>query len=133
MYEKQFAEFTNSGDSLWVFEDSRRVFTSAEKMLLPLLRYIKGQSPQHGNVVIFDKIIGNAAALLLVIAGCSEAYTPLASRLALDTLDQYKIKCRAGKIVPLIQRAGTNDSCPMEKLSAGKNPQELYKLLINAV
>ena len=133
MYEKQYQQFIESRDSLWVFNGEKRVFASSEKMLLPMLRYIKESSNSTGPVVIFDKIIGNAAALLMVIANCREAYSPLASKLALATLDSHSIKYHVTCIVPVIQKVGTNEICPMEKLSMGKDPQGLYESLKDIV
>jgi hypothetical protein len=133
MYQEKLNEFTGSGDSLWVFDGERKIFCSSEKMLLPMLRYIKEVSGAHDGVVIFDKIIGNAAALLMVIARCKEAYCPLASKLALSTLDSHNIRHYAATVVPVIQRAGMDEICPMEKLSMGKDPQGLYELLKDLV
>jgi hypothetical protein len=133
MDEKQYRQFVESGDSLWVFEGDKLVFTSSEKMLLPMLRYIKESCNSKAGIVIFDKIIGNAAALLMVIAGCHEAWSPLASRLALSTLDANAIKYHIDTVVPVIQKAGTEDICPMERLSTGKDPQGLYALLKDLV
>ena len=129
MYKEHYQKFVSSGDSLWVFHGDKHVFYSSDKMLLPMLRYLKEFEGFEGEIIIFDKIIGNAAALLMVIAKCVEAYSPLASKLALATLDAYGIKYHVDTIVPVIQRVGTDEICPMEKLSTGKKPEELYELL----
>ena len=85
----------------------------------------------HQKVVIFDKIMGNAAALLSIKAGCREIYSPLGSRLAIKTLDKYGIEYHLTEIVPYIQKPGGQDMCPMEKLSRDKLPGEFYQIMRN--
>jgi hypothetical protein len=128
-YRLLFKNFCESSNSLRVYEDERLIFSSSEKMLLPLLQYIEEMSSKHRQVVVFDKIAGNAAALLLVTAGCSEVYSPLGSELAVDTLTKHSIRYYIQKIVPFITRPGTDVMCPMEKLSIGKTPESFYNEL----
>jgi hypothetical protein len=125
-YRVLFKNFCESNNSLQVYYDEKLVYSSTEKMLLPLLQYIEGMSSEHRQVAVFDKIVGNAAALLLVIAGCSEVYSPLGSELAVDTLVKYGIRYHIEEIVPFITRPGTEAMCPMEKLSLGKTPESFY-------
>ena len=73
--------------------------------------------------------MGNAAALLSVVANCREVYSPLGSQLTLKTLHKYDIKYHITEIVPYIQKPDGNDMCPMEKLSIGKEPEEFYELI----
>ena len=100
-----FNEFLISGDTLRVYEDSQLIFTSDKDRLLPLLEYIDRFAVYHQRVVILDKIMGNAAALLSVKANCQEVYSPLGSQLATKQLDKYGIKYHLSKIVPYIQTA----------------------------
>ena len=83
-----FNEFLASDDTLWVYEGDQLVFSSSEDRLLPLLEYIDKLMPHHQQVVVFDKIMGNAAALLSIKAGCQEVCSPLGSQLAVQTLDK---------------------------------------------
>jgi hypothetical protein len=119
-----------SRDTLRVYEGNQLIFSSIKDRLLPLLEYIE-QFPRHQQVVIFDKIIGNAAALLSVEAHCKEIYSPLGSELATKTLDQYGIKYYLIEIVPYIQNSDRQDMCPMEKLSLDKVPEEFYQIMRN--
>lgn len=65
-----FEKFLASGDSLQIYEDSKIIFNSSKSGLLPLLEYIDKLSHYHQQVEIFDKIMGNSAALLSVLADC---------------------------------------------------------------
>ena len=124
-----FNEFLTSSDTLWVYEGSQLIFSSNKDRLLPLLEYIGRSAPHHQQVVIFDKIMGNAAALLSVKAGCQEAYSPLGSQLAIKTMDKYNIRYYLTEIVPYIQKPGGEDMCPMENLSIDKGPEEFYEVM----
>jgi hypothetical protein len=130
MYADFFNKFRLSRDTLWVYEGDQLIFTSAKDRLLPLLEYIGQLTNHHPQNVIFDKIVGNAAALLSIKAGCREVYSLMASQLAIRTLDRYGIKYYFTETVPCIQKPGGDDMCPMEKLSIGKEPQEFYELML---
>jgi hypothetical protein len=125
-YKALFDDFCKSGDSLQIYNDGSLIYSSSEKMLLPLMEYIETKSYQYHKVVVFDKIAGNAAALLLVTAGCSEVFSPLGSKPAVETLKKHGIKHHIRNIVPFITRPGTETMCPMEKLSLGKTPESFY-------
>ena len=134
MYETLFEDFLLHSDVLRVYDDGKLIYKSSEKMLLPLLRYIKEHVMRNHGVVVFDKIAGNAAALLLVIARCKEVYSPIASKPAVTTLDQYHIKHHFLEVVPFIQKAGTEEICPMEKMSLNSpSPENFYQKLKDLV
>ncbi len=96
-----------------------------------MLEYLDRFAPYHRPVVVFDKIMGNAAALLSVKANCQEVYSPLGSQLAVKTLDRYGVKYHLSKIIPYIQKPDGEDMCPMEKLSIDKEPKEFYEAIKN--
>lgn len=133
MHNRFFNGFLASSDTLRVYEGDKLIFSSDNNRLLPLLEYIDRFSPHHQQVVIFDKIMGNAAALLSIKAGCQEIYSPLGSQLAVKTLDKYGIKHHLTKVVPYIQKPGGEDMCPMEKLSIDKSPEAFYKVMRNII
>ncbi len=124
-----FNEFVISDDTLRVYKDNQLLFASKQDRLLPIVEYADKFAPYHQQVVIFDKIMGNAAALLAVKADCCEVYSPLGSRLAVTTLDKYGIKYQLTEIVPYIQKPGKEEMCPMEKLSLDKEPGEFYEVM----
>ena len=133
MYQRIFHEFNASADTLRVYEDSSLVFSSRKDRLLPLMEYIDRFASEHKGVVIFDKIIGNAAALLAVKAGGQEIFSPLGSELALQTLEEYDIEYHFTRTVPTIQKVDGESMCPMEKLSIGKEPEEFYREMVEII
>ncbi len=132
MYAHLFNHFLKSGDSLQVYAGNELLFASDKDGLLPLLEYADKFSPHHRQVTIFDKIMGNAVALLSIKVGCREVHSPLGSQLAVKTLDEYGIRYNLVEIVPYIRRP-SGDMCPMERLSIGKDPEEFYEAVSSII
>jgi hypothetical protein len=129
MFEQLFTEFLTSDVTLRIYDGDRLVFFSKKERLMPLMEYLGGRNSQYKNVTIFDKVMGNAAALLSVKAGCREVRSPLGSELAVKTLDRYDITHHLNTTVPYITQADGKTMCPMEKLSIDKEPEEFYRVL----
>ena len=124
-----YNEFLKSDDTLRVYEDDTLVFSSRQGSLLGLLEYIDGFAADFQRVIVLDKIMGNAAALLSIKAGCREVHSPLGSQLAIGTLGKYGIKYCLNKTIPYIKQPYSEDMCPMEKLSIDKDPEEFYTIM----
>lgn len=122
-----FDEFLVSDDKLRVYGGDRLIFTSSRDGLLSLIEYIGKFSSLEKDVTVFDRVVGNAAALLLKRISCGEVYSSLASELAVKTLRRFGIGYHFTEIVPYIRGRGQEDMCPMEKLSLGKSPEEFYQ------
>jgi len=127
--DRLFARFVNSSDTFRVYHKGKLIFKSKKEQLRPLLDYIDRFSPQVKGVVIFDRIVGNAVALLLKKAFCLEIYSPLGSEFAARTLSEQGIKYHFSRTVPYIMNKAGDDICPMEKLSLGKSPEEFFQHL----
>ena len=132
MYQPLFDNFLTSSNTLRVYKGNKLIFASDKDRLLPLVEYIHKFSSNHRNVVIFDKIMGRAAALLCIMANCREVYSPLGSQLAIEVLGKRGIKYHLTRTVPCIQTPDGN-MCPMELLSIGKQPEEFYRLIKNSL
>jgi hypothetical protein len=124
-----YRDFLASDDTLRVYRGEKLVFTSRQEQLLPLMAYLATGSAASGPAVIYDKVMGNAAALLSVKAHAREVYSPLGSELAMKTLEKHGIRHHLDKIVPYIMRDDGRGMCPMEQLSIGKEAEELYREL----
>jgi hypothetical protein len=126
-YLDLFHEFLVAKDTLCVYRDEKLVFSSQKDRLLPLMDYTASHGRSEKPIVIFDKIMGNAAALLVSRLNCREVYSPLGSELAIKTLDKFNIKYHLDETVPYICRPDGKRMCPMEELSLGKSPEEFYE------
>ena len=125
-----FNEFLASNDRLRVYSGDRLIFTSSKDGLQSILEYA-GKSFREKDVTVFDRVVGNAAALLLRKISCREVYSPLGSQLAVKTLRRLGISYHFTEIVPYIQNRSQDDMCPMEKLSLSKSPEEFYRACLS--
>lgn len=129
MSEDIFSAFMSGDDSLRIYEDETLIFSSKKDRLLPMMDYIATCDNEKQPVTIYDKVMGNAAALLATIAHAREVYSPMGSELAIKTLDRFNISYHLSTIVPYILRPDGKNMCPMEELSIGKEPEEFYREL----
>ena len=129
MYEELFEDFATCQDTLRIYQDGKLVFSSQKDRLLPLMEYMETSPENHGQVTVMDKLVGNAAALLAIKAGCSEVFSPLGSELAVETMNKFDIEHHIATLVPRILKDDGTDFCPMEKLSIGKTPEEFYQVM----
>lgn len=129
MYARLFNDFLISSDTFRVYKGNKLLFASNRDNLQPLCEYIARFVSYHQWVVAFDKIMGNAAALLCVKATCQEVYSPLGSQLAVNTLDKYGIRYHLSQIAPYIRKPHLEEMCPIEALSIDKSPDEFYEMM----
>lgn len=127
MYTSLFYDFILGEDNLRVYEGGELIYSSDKENLIPWLEYIRLFYPYVPQSIVFDKILGNAAALLAVKAGCRNIYSPLGSRPAISTLEKYHIKYQIINIVPFILQDGDSEMCHLEKLSLGQHPDEFFE------
>ncbi len=129
MNGRAFSEFLKSNDTLRVFVSNTLVFSSRKSGLLALVEYIDNFAARYNGALVLDKVMGNAAALLSIKAGCREVCSPLGSELAVSVLDRYGIRYHINRIVPYIRRDNRKDMCPMERRSIDKEPEEFYAIM----
>ena len=131
MNTQLFSEFLESNDTFRVYKEGKLIFSSGKERLLSLLEYLDKFAPLEKDVTVFDRIVGNAAALLLKKIFCYEVYSPLGSEPATRTLSDSGIRYRFTEIVPYIQNQSQQGMCPMEKLSLNKSPEEFYQACLS--
>ena len=129
MQNKEFNEFVRSEDTVRISKGDRIIFASREERLVPLMKYAMSHVPYEKDVVVFDRVVGNAVALLLKKIMCRKVFSPLGSDKAINTLDSSGIEYQFSKTVPYIKNNKGQDMCPMEKLSAGKSSEEFFQIL----
>ncbi len=126
---KRFAEFTKSLDTFRVYKGSRLLFASRKDKLAPVMEYIDALAPYPPGVTVYDRIVGNAAALLVKTVKAKRVFSELGSLNAIATLEGAGISYRFNETVDCIMNDSGQDMCPMEKLSLGKTPEEFYRAL----
>jgi len=124
----RFESFLKSGDAIRIIDPTGIIFQSQRRGIAPLLFYIE-QTPLPEEVVILDKVTGNAAALLMKKACCREVFSAIGSAPAAETLKGFGIISHFTKTVPYIINREGNGMCPFETMSLGKSPDEFYELV----
>lgn len=127
-------ELSSSGHKLRIYNQNYTlIYHSNMDRLKPLLEYLNLYANKYTNIIVADRIMGNAAALLSIKAGCKEIYSPLGSQIAEESMKKYGIPYLFTSVVPYIAQPGTTTMCPMEMLSIGKSPDEFFELVNTTV
>ena len=92
------------------------VFISQERGVKPLLHLLSEKKGFLKNASVADKVIGKAAALLMVLGEIKEVHTLIISEPAIKVFEKYNISCFYDKKVDRIVNRTGDGLCPMETL-----------------
>ena len=102
-----------SGGYTCVLTDGRTVFTSTDRGVKPLVRFLEsGEVP--AGLSAADKVVGRATAYLYVLLQVREVYAQIISRSAAEVLRKYGIGVACEKTVPNIINRKGDGICPFE-------------------
>ena len=103
------------------------VFTSQERGVKPLLHLLTEKKGFLKGASVADKVIGKAAALLMVLGEIKEVHTLIISEPAIKVFEKHNIPCFYDKKVTRIVNHAGDGLCPMETLCLDvENPQEAF-------
>lgn len=112
--------------SLQVLVDGRPIFSSDGAWLYPLLeleRHLAGHPPPAGELSAVDKVVGKAAAMIMVHLGIQRVRAGVMSRLALAFLQDRGVPLAYEELVDRIL-------CRTEELLAGiDDPAEAFRII----
>lgn len=112
--------------TLAVYADAHLIFHSDGSWLHPLFaleRFLRTSSHDPANLVVWDKVVGRAAALLHVYLGVGRVRAHLMSELGRQALIHHGVPHICEVLVPRID-------CQTESLLAEElDPQVAYRLL----
>ena len=104
------------GCSLLLISNGRAVFTSDKSGIRPLVECVIKFNNIDKKCVLMDKVVGLAAARIIVYAGFIDfVITPLASKKAIDLLEKHKINIAYDEFVDCILNKNKDSTCPMEQ------------------
>ncbi|VVC03711.1 Uncharacterised protein [Candidatus Burarchaeum australiense] len=112
--------------ALRVLKDDRTVYESDEAGLKPLAHLYFTKPALMKGASIYDKVVGEAAARIFIMARVGNVHAGIASRGAFELLKKAGIPACAEKIVDKILNAARTGPCPMEKLSAENKDDEKF-------
>lgn len=84
----------------------------------PIISTLDRYPQMLAGAELADKVIGKAAAMLLVKAGAAYVYGDIMSKGAEDYLRRNNMPYSYGELVELIQNRTMNGSCPLEQAVA---------------
>ena len=124
--EKAKSILLSSASTIAVVSDGE-LFTSQERGVKPLLFLLKEKKEFLKGASVADKVIGKAAALLMVLGEIKEVHTLIISEPAIKVFEKHNIPCFYDKKVTRIVNRTGDGLCPMETLCLDvENPQEAF-------
>ena len=106
------------------------VFTSHERCVKPLLHLLTEKKGFLKGASVADKVIGKAAALLMVLGEIKEVHTLIISEPAIKVFEKHNIPCFYDKKV---NRTG-DGLCPMETLCLDvEEPHKAFLKIVNFI
>ncbi len=121
-----YAEFLSQSLSLLIADRTGALHRASGHGLQPLMDHLTEDPSSLHGALVFDKIVGTAAALLLVFGQVSELWTPVASVSALSVLVHHRVHFRVEELIPYVPNVAGTGPCPFEVMAAQKTPEQLY-------
>jgi len=119
-----------SGKARCVAVNDAGLLISEKRGILPMIEWLEEDPECLRGASVADKIVGRAAAMLMVYGGVCEVYASVISNGALDLLKENGIECRFSNTTIAISNRRGDGICPMEKAVAPiKEPQKAYETL----
>ena len=124
---EQAKSLLTSTDSTLAVVSVDDFFTSKERGVKPLMHLLKEKKGFLKGASVADKVIGKAAALLMVLGEIKEVHTLIISEPAIKVFEKYNIPCFYDKKVTRIVNRTGDGLCPMETLCLDvEEPQEAF-------
>ena len=116
-----------STNSTIVVVGGENIYTSKERGVKPLLHLLTEKKGFLKGASVADKVIGKAAALLMVLGEIKEVHTLIISEPAIKVFEKHNIPCFYDKKVDRIVNRTGDGLCPMETLCLDvENPMEAF-------
>jgi len=124
-----FDKFITSKWSLVITAGEQVIFRSQAGGVKGLVRFLKSGASKEEDIVIYDKYVGRAAALLMVLILPVKVYTPVISEGGKEVLEKHRIPYKAHKTVKYLMGMASDEMCRWEKMCIGKTPEEFWDVL----
>lgn len=89
--------------------------TSEKKGIAPIMELLKENKELLSGAYVADKVIGKAAAMLLIEGGISYLHAEVISKHATECLQKSNIEVEYQTLVPYIVNRTGDGMCPMEE------------------
>jgi iron complex outermembrane receptor protein/vitamin B12 transporter len=110
------------------------VRTFTQQGVNDLLELYRQEPALLEGAAVADKIVGKAAASLLLLGRVKSVYAGVISEPALDLLGTSDVEVEYDEKVPYIENRNKTGWCPMEKACYGiTTPEEIYRVIMNFI
>jgi len=114
---EELIRILHEGHHSCVIRKGEEISTYDDRGILNLLTLLDQNDNALQNAEIADKVVGKAAASLMIVGGVHRIYADLLSQSASDLLRQEGIPTTCATLVPFIKRRDFTAMCPMEALT----------------
>lgn len=131
---EEMKSMLNKDDVVCIVSKDHHVLTSSLKGIRPWVKWLKECPEVLEDAVVVDKVVGKAAAMLMVVSKIKKLYTPMMSENALQYLSDQKLDFSYERTVPYISNNEKNGLCPMEQTVIDVDDAQLgYQLLLKKI
>lgn len=118
-------------NSLMIYKEGKLIFESTIKGIRPHLKAINELGSKLEGTLMVDKILGRAAAFLVIYSKAGEAITMVLSTPGKQVLDKYELKYSYREEVPHIKLENGEIYCPFERMVQGiHDPNKAYEAIV---
>ncbi|MGQ9679995.1 MAG: DUF1893 domain-containing protein [Candidatus Bathyarchaeia archaeon] len=120
-----------SGRSLIIYKDGEIIFESDSRGVRPHIEALEklGRENLKGTIML-DKIVGRAAALLILYSGASKVYALLVSSGARNLLESREVGLIYREETPFIKVKDGVILCPFERMVQDvSDPEHAYEII----
>ena len=113
---KQLIEKLHRGNYSCVIANGKDIRTFSQKGVADLYDLLKNEPDFLKFAFVADKVVGKAAAALMILGEVEKVYTDVISTPAREILEQSNIFLQYEKEVPMIENKDKTGMCPLETL-----------------
>jgi len=113
---KELIETLHTGNYSCVIRSLNETYTFSQRGVADLYDMVNNKTDFLNGSLIADKVVGKAAASLMILGGITELYAEIISSSALALLRDAGISVDFGREVPFIENRDKDDWCPLEKI-----------------
>jgi hypothetical protein len=115
LIESARASIRDGEISCAVIAGGKIVFTGNGRGVATLLALYDGNPQTLNGAIVVDKIIGKAAAMILIAGGCRYAFGEIMSVAGREILKEHGVTLDHGRCVEIISNITGNGICPIER------------------
>lgn len=120
----------HEGSYYCVVANFDRIYTFTGAGVSDLYDMVKNKPCFLKEATVADKVVGKAAAALMILGSVNKVYAGIISLSALVLLRHAGIETDFGQVVPCILNRDKTDWCPLEKMCYQKeSAEEIFPLI----